>query len=194
MSVIAGGFGRARAQSRLRAAVNARLEEISFRTGVITATIGLVALSVIAAAGVLAATLSFGSQAVATVGALGAAGTASTRPAAPKTTAPATPPAQPTTPARPPAAATPKAIQPVTAATTTSQPAAGSQHWRQADGSQAGTRYHGRPPFGGHGSWYGGSWYGGSWRGGSWYSGHGPWHGDPGFPGQRGFGRPFGRP
>jgi hypothetical protein len=173
--VIAGGYRRARAHSRLRAAVNARLEEISFRTGLITATIGLVALSAIAAAGVYAATLSLGSQAVAAAGALSAAGAPI---AAPATTASA----QPTTQGHPSATSPPKAKRPVTAATTSPLPAAGSRAWAQADSSQAGSRYDERAGFSGHRSWYGG------------YS---PWRGGPGFPGH-GFGAPgprdWGRP
>ncbi len=179
------GFGRARAQSRLRAAVNARLEEISFRTGLITATIGLVALSAIAAAGVYAATLSLGSQPVATVGALSAAGTTSTMRTAPKTTPTATASAQPTAPAHPRASSTPKTALPVTAAATNPQPASGARAWAQGDGSQPGPRYYGQAGSGDHGSWYRGqgSWYGGY---GSRYGG---WPGHTG-PGPRGFGRP----
>jgi hypothetical protein len=188
------GFGRARAQSRLRAAVNARLEEISFRTGLITATIGLVALSAIAAAGVYAATLSLGGQAVATVGALSAVGTTSTTPTAPKATPTATASARPTAPAHPRASSAPKATQPVTVATTNPQPATGAQAWAQAGGSQPGPRYYGRAGFGDHGSWYPGQ---GSWSGG-YGSRYGAWpgHTGPGFPasgfgpGPRGFGRP----
>ena len=94
MSVNAGGHGGARAQSRLHAAVNARLEEISFRTGLITAMIALLALAAIATAGVFAATLSLTGTAVAAQGAPSAAG-------APKTVPATTAAAQPTTPAHP---------------------------------------------------------------------------------------------
>jgi hypothetical protein len=180
--VSAGGYSSERVQSRLRAAVNARLEEISFRTGLITATIGLIALTVIAAAGVYAATLSLGSQAAAAAGALGS----------PRTTPVATASARPTAPGHPQAPSTPKARQPVTAATVSPQSAAGGQAWAQAEGSQSGARYYGRAGFGGHGSPYGGH--------GSSYGGHGPRYGGHGFPG-RGFGslghpglRGFGRP
>ena len=69
MSVNAGGYSGTRAHSRLHAAVNARLEEISFRTGLITAMIALLALAAIATAGVFAATLSLGGTAVAAQGA-----------------------------------------------------------------------------------------------------------------------------
>ena len=168
MSVNAGGYGRARAWSRLRAVVNARLEEISFRTGLIAATIALVALSVVAAAGVYAATLSVGGQAVAAPNAL-SAGTHKTVPTA-TATAPTTYPLPSSTPA---------ARRPATTATTSPQPTAGSQDWAQADGTQARSRYYGHSGFG-HGSRYGG-----------W-----PGHAGPGFPGQGfgpgpgGFGRP----
>jgi hypothetical protein len=162
-----GGYRWARTRPRLRAAVNARLEEISFRTGLITASMVLVALAAIAAAGVFAATLGLGSPAVAAAGALSAASAPAVIPA---TTASA-PPAMP----RPPqASSTPKATQPVTAATTSPQPAAGSRPWPRAYSSQARTRYYGRPGFG----------YG-SWHGGPGLPGHGY-----GFPGPRGFGRP----
>jgi hypothetical protein len=168
--VNAGGYGRERARSRLRAAVNARLEEISFRAGLITATIGLIAISAIAAAGVYAATLSLGSQAVAAAGAL----------SAPRATPVAAASAPPATPAHPQASSPPTARRPVTAATTSPQSATGAQAWAQAEGSQSGPRSYGRTGFGGHGSWYGEPWYGG--------------HGFPargfGSPGPRGFGRP----
>jgi hypothetical protein len=143
--VSAGGYQRAGAQSRLRAAVNARLEEISFRAGVAAATIALVALSAIAAAGVYAATLSLGTQTVAAAGALGATGTAKTIPA---TTASA----QPSTPPRPRARSAPKAKPPMTAATISPQSTAGSQPWPQADGSQVSSRHYERADFSGYGS------------------------------------------
>jgi hypothetical protein len=187
MSVNAGGYGGARVQSRLHAAVNARLEEISFRTGLITAMIALLALAAIATAGVFAATLSLGGTAVA---AQGAPTTASAR-TVPATTAAAQPtmPAHPraTTPAHPHATTAPQATHPVTTAITRPQPTGGSQPWAEADGSQSSSRYYGRASFGNHGSWYGGH--------GSGYGGW-PVHGGPGFPGQgfgsgpRGFGRP----
>jgi hypothetical protein len=155
--VTVGGSRRARAQSRLRAAVNARLEEISFRTGLITATIGLAALAAIAAAGVYAATLSLGSQAIATAGALSAAGAPTKIPA---TTAAA----QPTKHGNPQATSAPKARPPVTAATTSPQPSAGSQAWAQSDdGWQATSGHNERAVFGGYGSWPGGP---GRWHGG----------------------------
>jgi hypothetical protein len=171
----------ARAQSRLRAAVNARLEEISFRTGLITATIGLVAL---AAAGVFAATLSLGNQAIAAAGALSTVSAPKTTQAVTASAPPAIRPQASATPR-----ATPRATHPVTVATTSPQSAAGPQPWPQAGGSQASPRYYGQAGYGSRGSWYGGrgSWYGGR---GSWYGGRGSWpegswpgHGGPGFPG-----------
>ena len=156
-----GGYRWARPQPRLRAAVNARLEEISFRTGLIAASMTLVALAAIAAAGVFAATLSLGSPAVAATGALSAASAPAVIPATTASALPATSP-------HPQASFTPKARQPVTAATTSPQPAGGSRPWPQADSSQARARYYRWPGFGGHGSR----------------------HGFPGFPGPRGFGRP----
>jgi hypothetical protein len=167
-----GGYQRAGVQSRLRAAVNARLEEISFRAGVAAATIALVTLSVIAAAGVYTVTVRLGGQAVAAAGALSAAGAAKTAHPATTVAQPATT-APPATTTRPTATATPQATHP---ATTSPQPAAGSQPWPQADGAQGSSGYYGRAGFG---SWYGGR---GSWPG---RGGHGF-----GFPGREGWGRP----
>ena len=198
----AGGSGTARAESRLRAAVNARLEEISFRTGLIAATIGLIALSAIAAAGVFAATLSLGNQAIAAAGGLGSV-------SAPKTTptvtdsAPAALPQASSTPQASwtrQASPTPGAGKPVTAATTTPRSAAGSPPWPPADGAQASSRYYGRAGYGSRTSWYGSSswygsrtsWYGNSsWYGrrGSWYGANGSWRSGSGFR-SRGFGFP----
>ena len=180
----AGGYGTARAQSRLRAAVNARLEEISFRTGLITATIGLIAIAAIAAAGVFAATLSLGGQAIAAAGALSSVSAPRTTPAVTASAQPITYPQASTTPSSTPSS-TPQARHPVTAATTSPQSAAGSQSWPQADAPQADApqaspRYYGQAGYS-HDSWYGthGSWYGANW----------PRHGGFGFPGH-GFGFP----
>ena len=191
----AGGYGTARAQSRLRAAVNARLEEISFRTGLIAATIGLVALFAIAAAGVFAATLSIGNQAIAAAGALSSASAPTTTPTV---TASAPPATYPQASSRPQASSPPQASHPVTAATTSPQAAAGSRPRPRAAGAQAAPRYSGQAGYGSHGSWYGdnGSWYGGgSWYGhGSWYGGGWPGYGGDGFPGHGfGFARPGSR-
>jgi hypothetical protein len=94
----------------LRAAVNAWLEEISFRAGVITAAIGLVVLVGIVTAGVLAAGLGTGTQ-QADASPVITRGTASATASAPLA-------AQPSAPAPTPSS-TPKATQsPVTADTT----------------------------------------------------------------------------
>ena len=195
----AGGLGTARAQSRLRAAVNARLEEISFRTGLITATIGLIALAAIAAAGVFAATLSLGGQAIAAAGAQSSVSAPKTTPAVTASAQPITYPQASSTPSSTPQGstvqgATPQARHPVTAATTSPQSAAGSPPWPRAAAPQATPRYYGQASYR-HSSWYGthGSWYGtDGWRyGASW-----PGHGGFGFP-AHGFGFPrpgsFGR-
>jgi hypothetical protein len=181
--VNAGGYGTARAQSRLRAAVNARLEEISFRTGLITATIGLIALAAIAAAGVFAATLSLGGQAIAAAGALSSASAPKATPAVTAAAQPVTYPQASFTPSSAPSSlpsSAPPARHPVTAATTSPQSAAGSQPWPQADAPQATPRYYGQAGYS-HNSWYGahGSWYGANW----------PRHGGFGFP-AHGFGFP----
>jgi hypothetical protein len=186
MSVNAGGYGGVSAQSRLRAAVNARLEEISFRAGVTAAMVALLVLAAIATAGVFAATLSLGGTAVAAQGAQSAIVAPQTAPAAP-TVAPATTAAEPTTHGHPRPTVTPRASQPVTAATTTPQSTAGSQPWTQSAGSQSSSPYSGQAGFGHHDSWsesHGSRYGSGSWHGGSGYPGQGF-----GFPGQ-GFGFP----
>jgi hypothetical protein len=190
--VNAGGLGTARARSRLRSAVNARLEEISFRTGLITATIGLIALAAIAAAGVFAATLSLGGQAIAAAGALSSVSAPKTIPAVTASAQPITYPQASSTPSSTPQGSTlqgstPQARHPVTAATTSPQSAAGSQPWPQAGAPQAGSRYYGQAGDS-HTSWYGthGSWYG---THGSWYGANWPRHGGFGFP-AHGFGFP----
>jgi hypothetical protein len=179
--VNAGGYSKARPQSRLREAVNARLEEISFRTGLITATIGLIALGAIAAAGVFAATLSMGSHVIAATGAVGPVSAAKATPtvtasALPTTTLPAT---------HHRASSTPQATHPVTAATVSPQSPAGSQPLPQAESSPASPRYSGQPGYG-HGSSYSGSRYLGP---GWWYTRNWTGHGSPGFP-SRGFAFP----
>lgn len=188
----AGGLGTARAQSRLRAAVNARLEEISFRTGLITATIGLIALAAIAAAGVFTATLSLGGQAIAAAGALSSVSAPKTTPAVTASAQPITYPQASSTPSSTPQGstlqgATPQARHPVTATTTSPQSAAGSPPWPQADAPQATPRYYRQASYS-HNSWYGtrGTWYGASWsrHGGFGFPGHGF-----GFPRPGGFGR-----
>ena len=200
MSVNAGGSGTARTESRLRAAVNARLEEISFRTGLVAATIGLIALFAIAAAGVFAATLSLGNQAIAAAGALGSVSAPKTTPTV---TASAPSAALPQASSTRQASSTPKAGKPVTAAaTTTPRSAAGSPPRPPGDGAQAGSRNYGRAAYGGRTAWSGGgswsgsrtSWYGSrSWYssrsryGGhsSWYGANWPWRSGSGFPSRR---------
>lgn len=154
-----GGYQVARARSHLRAAVNARLEEISFRAGLIAATTTLVALSAIATAGVYAATLGHES----------AAGGPIAR------SAPVTAPASvlPRTPRYPRASLQPKVQQPVTARTTSPQPGSGRQSPAEADGPgpwspQARSRDYGRTTPDGDRSWFGSQ---------------GPWPGDSGIPG-----------
>jgi len=165
-----GVYQGSHARSGLRSAVNARLEEISFRKGLITAATALVAISAVVAAGVYVAALGHGSPAsgatrVSSVG------------KAPVTTA--TVPAS-VLPRHSRASGKPKAQQPVTVDTTSSQPAAGIsqsaagiQPQAQADDStstapQAPARGYGQAGAYGHGSSYGG--YG---RGGSGLRGHG---------------------
>lgn len=169
----------------LRAAVNARLEEISFRTGLITAAIALVAL--IAAAGFYAATLGDGSATV-TV----SAGNV------PKT-APKAPAATLTKPATPSATATPKSPKPVPGRTTSPRPAAAPQS-QATDSATAGSQGYGRNSYG-HGQGYGGQdydgrGYDGQGSGGQGFGGYGFRHGAHGLPRSGGFpdfGRGWGR-
>jgi hypothetical protein len=148
-----GGYQGLRARPGFRAAVNARLEEISFRTGLITATIALVALSAIVAAGVYVAALGHSSPIdTARVSSVGSA---------PVKTLAAPASVLPRTPTHSQASPKPKAQQPVTAGTTSPQPVAGSQPLGQAGSSgQAGpqvpSRDYGRAGAYGHGPGHGG--------------------------------------
>jgi len=112
-----GGYQGSHTRSGLRSAVNARLEEISFRTGLITATTALVALSAIVAAGVYVAALGHGGPASSAI-------RVSRADQAPVTTA--TVPAS-ALPRHSQASPKPKDQQPVTVDTTSSQSAAGIQ-------------------------------------------------------------------
>ena len=150
-----GGYQGSHTRSGLRSAVNARLEEISFRTGLITATTALVALSAIVAAGVYVAALGHGGPASSAI-------RVSRADQAPVTTA--TVPAS-ALPRHSQASPKPKDQQPVTVDTTSSQSAAGIQPQAQADDSaatapQAPARGYGHAGAYGHGS------YGGYGRGG----------------------------
>lgn len=154
-----GGHLGARARPSLRAAVNARLEEISFRTGLITATIALAALSAIAAAGMYMAIRAHSSPPGSTVGAL-SVGSAPVTPL----TAPAS--LLPHTAGRPPTSPRAKAQQPAAAGTTRPQPPAGPQPWVQSGswgpaGPQVRSGDYGRASLSGLRSSYGG---------------HRPWH------------------
>lgn len=140
------GDQETRARPGLRAAIYARLEEISFRTGLIAATTALVVLSAAATAGVYAAMLTNGSAA----GRLVASSVHVTTPA------PAPPPR---TPVYPTATPQPTVKRPVTAATT--QPAAALESQEQAGGSWSASsqfrwRGYGRLGVDGHGAWYAG--------------------------------------
>ena len=147
-----GGYQGSHTRSGLRSAVNARLEEISFRTGLITATTALVALSAIVVAGVYVAALGHGSPA-------SSPARVSRADQAPVTTA--TVPAS-ALPRHSQASPKPKAQQPVTVDTTSSQSAAGIQQPQaQADDStstapQAPAHGYGHAGAYGHGSSYGG--------------------------------------
>ena len=181
----------------LRAAVNARLEEISFRTGLITAAIALVAL--IAAAGFYATTLADGSATV-TVSA------GNVPKAAPKAPAPA--PAL-STPATPLATAKPKphkAGPSHPAHPASARPALAAQPQVQAPAPVAGWPGYGRDPYD-YGQGSGGQGSGGQWSDGQGsdeqgadgrgfngqgsdeqgFHGRGSRHGAPGFPGSGGF-------
>lgn len=166
-------------QTGLRAAVNARLEEISFRTGLITAAIALVAL--IAAAGFYATTLGDGSATV-TVSAA----------SVPKT-APKAPAAALSTPATPSATAKPKPHKARPAHPASAPPAVTIQSQAQAPGSAGGWPGDGRNPSGygqgtdDDGPGFGGRGFNGEGPDKKGFGGHGPRHGDPGFPGSRGF-------
>ena len=188
-------------QPGLRAAVNARLEEISFRTGLIGAAIALFALVAIAAAGVYVATAGHGSAAVAV-----------SADNVPKTAPKASAAPLPSKPAPPSATAAPKAAKAAPGHPANSQPAAAAQSQVQATASAAaswpGNGWSSRPEgygwtsqrgdgrgfdgdgrgFDGDGRGFGG--------GGQGPGGGGFQHGAPGFPGHdgsSGFGRGRGR-
>ena len=168
----------ARARSGFRAALNARLEEVSFRTGLITGAVALAALSVIAAAWVYAATLGHGSLAGSDGGRPSAGGAPVTR----VTGAPSAPPAS-----QPRQAGPAPTRQPVTADTTSPQPGTGAQSRSWPAGHRLG--------YGGYGGYGGGNsgGHGGGYGGGSPVGyppngGQGPWRGAPGMPGSGGWG------
>jgi type IV secretory pathway VirB10-like protein len=169
-----GGYQGVRAQSSgVRAAVNAQLEEISFRTGLIGAAIALAALLAIAAAGVYAATVSHGSPAANTTSVRSVASAPAKLPTAP--TAAASVP--PSTPAHPSASLKPKAQPTAPTAGAPPQSAAAPQPQTPASsaGSQSqrlGSRDYGHTNPRGYGPWSGG---------------HHSRHSNFGFPG------PFGR-
>jgi hypothetical protein len=165
-----GGYQGSHTRSGLRSAVNARLEEISFRTGLITATTALVALSAIVAAGVYVAALGHGSPA-------SGAARVSSADKAPITTA-----AVPASvrPRHSQASPKPKAQRPVTVDITSSQSAAGIS--QSAAGiqpqAQSGSSVSAAPQVpargNGHAGPYGHGPYGGYGRGGFGFSGRGP--------------------
>lgn len=164
-SVKVGGYQKGRARPGLRAAVNARLEEMSFRTGLITAAIAVVALLAIAAAGTYMATLGSGGPAR-NVADVQKAGRAS---AAPATTPPSAPPA---TSPQPQSSHPPKPSQPVTAGAAISQSPSQSQSQWNGSGQGGDSGYYGHGNSGGGGSPYRGY--------GSPYGGYRPQHGSPG--------------
>lgn len=159
-----------RARSGVRAAVNARLEEISFRAGLTAATIALIAFSAIAVIGVFAFVVSHGGQAA---GATNAANASSAPVTTLTTPALVAPRASGHAQANPRPTAQPATQQRVTG-TTSPQPTAGGQPQAQTAGSalavfEARLRAYERlhpigfgfgPGFGGHG------WPGGFGRGG----------------------------
>jgi hypothetical protein len=118
-----------RARSGIGSAVNARLEEISFRTGLMTATIALFTLLAIVAAGVYVAALGHGSPA----GGAARVASADNAPVRPVTARAAT---LPRTPGHPQATPKPKSQRTVTADTTSPQPTAGPPPQAQAGSSQ----------------------------------------------------------
>jgi hypothetical protein len=163
-----------RARPGLRAAVNARLEEISFRAGLIAASIALVAVSAIGAVAVYEFALSHRAPAASATG----AASAPSAPATIRTPASAPPRAQGHRTANPqlktqPKKTQPKARQPVTAGATIPPPAAGqpkSQPSGQAASSAPAAPQDRSRGFGytipdGHGPWYGAHGRGpGRWR------------------------------
>jgi hypothetical protein len=177
LCVSVSGYQGIRARAGLRAAVNARLEEISFRAGLLAVTITLVALSAIAAVTVYAFVLRHGGpagNATRVASASGAPVTTRTVPASPL------PRTQGHRQASPRPKAHPRTQQPVTVSTTTPQPAGGQPQ------AQAGSPAPAAPPADTPASVY------------AIPSGRAPWHGArdrwPGgftFPGPRGFGWRF---
>jgi hypothetical protein len=164
-----GGYQGSHTRSGLRSAVNARLEEISFRTGLITATTALVAISAVVAAGVYVAALGHSSPA-------SSATRVSSAGKAPVTTA--TVPAS-VLPRHSQASPKPKAQRPVTVDTTSSQSAAGiSQPAGIQPQAQSGSSVSAAPQVpargNGHAGPYGHGPYGGYGRGGFGSSGRGP--------------------
>lgn len=173
-----GGYQGAHAQPGLRAAVNSRLEEISFRTGMIAAAVAFAALLAIAAAAVYATAGHGGAAGAVTVG--GPPGAVGGPPkAVPAASASPREPAKSAFPAtsKAPAASTrPRAQQPVRrpVRTTSAQPAVTPwQQQAQAAGPSApGSSYgwqgnaparpgYGDPRLGGHAPWRSGPWQGG---------------------------------
>ena len=137
LSVSVSGYQGIRARAGLRAAVNARLEEISFRAGLMAATIALVALSAIAAVTVYALVLRPGGPAGNTTRVASASGAPVTTRTVPASPLPRT---QEHRQANPRPKAHPRTQQPVTVSTTSPQPAAGQLQ------AQAGSSAPAAPP------------------------------------------------
>jgi hypothetical protein len=177
LCVSVSGYQGIRARAGLRAAVNARLEEISFRAGLLAVTITLVALSAIAAVTVYAFVLRHGGpagNATRVASASGAPVTTRTVPASPL------PRTQGHRQASPRPKAHPRTQQPVTVSTASPRPAGGQPQ------AQASSPAPSAPPADTPASVY------------TIPSGRAPWHGArdrwPGgftFPGPRGFGWRF---
>lgn len=168
-----GGYQGVRAQAGLRAAVNAQLEEISFRTGLIAAAITLVALLAIAAAAVYAATVSHSGPASSTASVRNVASVPAVPPTAP---APAmsVPPSAPAHPAASPKAKT----QPTVPAAAVPAPATAAPPPQTQAGSAGHASRQLRSQDNGRTSRH---------AFGPWFGGHAPRHGGFGFP------APFGR-
>lgn len=158
-----GGQQGARARWGVRAAVNAQLEEISFRTGLIAAAVGIAALLAIAAAGVYAATSGQGRPVAGAADSLRAGSThrapheaaSSLLPSAPAPTPTASQPTarqstRPTTGSQPTAVRQPQAAS--DSGPAASQPGAGNFGWPSR--YNHGPNY-GKPGFGGYGAGYG---------------------------------------
>ena len=178
-------------QPGLRAAVNAWLEEISFRTGLISAAIALVALVAITAAAFYAATAGQGSAAV-VVSADNVPKTAPKAPvpaALPSSALPSSATALPSsaTAVSPPATAKPTARQAAAADTTSQSPAVAPPPPPQPQvpataSATAGPQRYGYPGYGQPG--YG---YPATHGSGQRFDGGGFQHEGPGFPGFGGF-------